>query len=77
MSRWSRATLGTGLAIYAVGLGFLGGIAVERIRHDQARQMQVKREAEAARRAREQAMDVERRLLTEHPRAMPWVRTGP
>ena len=74
MRRWSRSTLGMVLVIYAVGLGLLGGVAVERIRHDQERQVRVKREAEAARRARERAMELERRAAAERPGAMPWLR---
>jgi hypothetical protein len=74
MRRRSRPALGMMLVIYAVGLGFLGGVAVQRIRDDQERQVQVKREAAAARRAREQAMELERRAATERPRAMPWLR---
>lgn len=77
MSRWSRAVLRIVVVVYAAGLVILGGVAVDRIRDDQERQVRVKREAEAARRAREQAMEVERRALTERPRAMPWLRTLP
>jgi hypothetical protein len=77
MNRRWRVALATVVAVYAVGLGVLGGVALDRIRDDQQRQAQVKREAEATRRAREQAMEMERRALTERPGAMPWVRRLP
>lgn len=77
MRRWTRVALGAAVGIYVAGLGVLGGVAVDRIRDDQERQARVKRETEAARRAREQAMEMERRALTKGPAAMPWLRPRP
>jgi hypothetical protein len=72
-----RIAVTAAVVVYVAGLGVLGGVAVDRIRGDQERQVRVKREADAARRAREQAMEMERRAVTDRPNAMPWLRTGP
>ena len=44
---WRRTAVAAGLALYLIGLGFLGGMAAERIRFDQERTARLHRYDEA------------------------------
>lgn len=58
--RWKRALWLALAAVYLLAMGFIAGVAVERMRFDSARAAVLDRYREAVRRVHEHQMDVER-----------------
>ncbi len=70
MTIWRRRMAWTALGLYLVALGFLGGIAVERIRFTTARGEILRRFEDANRAVRAWLMALEHRTAAgEHPSA--------
>jgi hypothetical protein len=58
--RWKRGLLLALAAAYLLGMGFIAGVAFERMRFDGARAAVLDRYREAVRRVHEHQMDIER-----------------
>ena len=65
---WRRITMVCVVGSYLMGLGFLGGIMVERIRFDRQRTVILQRHDSAARRVHEQLMALELSQQPARPR---------
>lgn len=65
---WRAIALAAAAAGYLVVIGFVGGVAVERIRFDAHRQSAVKRLDEEKERLRARAIALERAFVVQHDR---------
>jgi hypothetical protein len=59
--RRRRRALALGLGLYAVGMGFLGGMLLERILYDRERTTVLARVTQAEQRLHARLMEIERR----------------
>jgi hypothetical protein len=61
MTRRGRRALALSLGIYGVGMGFLGGMLLDRVLFDRQRNSVLTRVAEAEKRLHARLMEIERR----------------
>jgi hypothetical protein len=60
MELWRRVVIGSGIAVYVLGLGALGGVLVDRLRVDRPRAETLRRHNEAVPEWRQVLTDAER-----------------